>query len=379
MNKLCLNERRESFQMKKEIINARQLFAMILLFEMGTALVVPIGLESGHAVWVSILMALPGGMLLFMIYTNLYLQFPKMIISEYTRKILGKYIGWPLSLLYLSPLLFNGSRNLREAGNLLISAAYDRTPLFIINALMIIAVMYILIKGIEVFARTAQIYLIVMFIMGVISSIVVIAAGLVDFKNLFPLHPRDWIDALKSAYPNILIFPFGEVVCFTTILPHLNKSHVARNTGVVAILVSGIILSFIHALEISVLGEGIYSRAVFPLFTTITLVNLANFIQRLDAFVILTLIICVFFKMTVYCFAAAAIAADLFKIKDPRTLSIPIGVVVLFSSFLSAENYPIHMEEGMIFLKYFLPYLCAVIPVLLFIVHHVRKRLGLYR
>ncbi|MCL6602471.1 MAG: spore germination protein [Paenibacillus sp.] len=365
--------------MRKEVINPRQLFAMIILFEMGTAVVVPIGLENGHAVWVSILMALPGGVLLYLIYNYLYEQYPDMIISQYTRKILGKYIGWPLSLLYIPPLLFNGSRNLREAGSLLISAAYDQTPVFIIDSLMIIAVIYMLTKGIEVFARTAQIYMIVLFLMGMVTLIVVIAAGLVDFKNLFPLHPKDWMDSLKSAYPNILIFPFGEAVCFTTIFPHLNKSPKAKKTGVWAIVISGLILCFIHAVEIAVLGEGMYARAAFPLFTTVTLVDLANFIQRLDALVILTLIIGVFFKMTIYCYAAAAVAADLFKIKDVRKLAAPIGVVVLFSSYFSAENYPIHMDEGKTFLKYYLPILCAVIPLLLFVVHRIRKRWGLYR
>jgi spore germination protein KB len=364
--------------MRKEVISSTQLFAMIILFELGTALVVPIGLESGHAVWLSILMAMPGGILLYLIYDDLYQQYPNMIISGYTQKILGKFIGWPLSLLYIPVLMFNGSRNLREVGDLLISSSYDQTPVFIINATMIIAVIYILNKGIEVFARTAEIYLIVIIGMGLICDFVVIAGGLVDLKNLFPLHPKDWKDALDSAYPNIWIFPFGELVCFTTILPHLNKVHSSKRTGIIAVVLSGILLSFTHAIEIAVLGENTYARATFPLFSTISLVNLANFIQRLDALVILTLIIGVFFKMTIYCYAAMVVTADLFKVKNPRQLAMPIGIVVLFSSFISAENYPIHLNEGIVFMKYIIPYLCAGVPILLFIVHRIRKRFGLY-
>lgn len=365
--------------MRKEVISSNQLFSMILLFELGTALVVPIGLESGHAVWISILMALPGGILLFLIYNYLYRQYPNMIISGYTQKILGKFIGWPLSLLYIPVLMFNGSRNLREVGDLLISTSYDQTPVFILSALMIIAVMYILNKGIEVFARTAELYLIVLIILGLICNVVVIAAGLVDLKNLFPVHARDWKDALSSAYPSIWIFPFGELVCFTTILPHINKSRATKRTGIIAIVLSGIILSFTHAIEMAVLGENVYGRSTFPIFTTISLVNLVNFIQRLDALVVLTLIIGVFFKMTIYCYAAIAITADLFKVNDTRKLVMPVGIVVLFSSFISAENYPIHVNEGIVFLKYILPILCAVIPLLLFIVHHIRRRFGLLR
>ncbi|MFK0522030.1 GerAB/ArcD/ProY family transporter [Paenibacillus illinoisensis] len=365
--------------MKKEVIGLNQLFSIIVLFELGTAIVVPIGLESGHAVWLSILLALPGGLLLYLIFNDLSRQYPGLIISGYTQRVLGRTIGWPVSLLYISVFMFNGSRNLREAGDLLIAASYDRTPIFIVNAIMAIAVMYILNKGLEVFARTAEIYLVVIFIMGLICSFVVIAAGLVDFKNLFPLHADDWKQSLALAYPNIWIFPFGELICITTVLPHLQKSRLTGKMGIAAVVLSGILLCVTHAIEMSVLGEDVYYRATFPMYTTITLVNLANFVQRLDALVILTLIIGVFFKLTLYCYAAIAVTADLFKVKDTRLLAVPVVVVVLFSSFISAENYPRHMEEGTVFLRYILPVTCAAIPILLFIVHRIRKRFGLLR
>ncbi|UQZ32474.1 spore gernimation protein GerB [Paenibacillus sp. PK3_47] len=364
--------------MRKEVIGPTQLFAMMILFELGTAVVVPIGLESGHAVWLSILLALPGAVVLYLIYADLYHQFPELTISGYTQKILGKRIGWPLSLLYLPILMYNGSRNLREAGDLLLSASYDRTPVFIINSIMAFAVIYILYLGIEVFARTAEIYFLIIVGLGLICCFVVIAAGLVELENLFPVHPGEWLEAVDSAYPNILVFPFGELVCFTAILPHFNSRRKARKVGILAVVLSAFLLSFTHAVEMSVLGTDIYSRATFPMFTTITLVNVANFIQRLDALVILTLIIGVFFKMSIYCYAAASITADLFKIKDIRRLVAPVGVVVLFSSFASAENYPVHMNEGVIFLEKILPFLCIVIPVLLFIVHRVRRKFNWY-
>ncbi|CAH1194509.1 Spore germination protein YndE [Paenibacillus auburnensis] len=365
--------------MRKEVIGPFQLFAMIVLFELGTAVVVPIGLESGHAVWISILLALPGGILLYLVFADLYRQFPDLVISGYTRKILGRWIGWPLSLLYLPVLMYNGSRNLREAGDLLISSTYDRTPIFIINSIMVIAVMYILYKGIEVFSRTAEIYFWLIVIMGLVSNFVVIISGLVHLKNLFPIHPGEWLEALGSAYPSIWIFPYGELVCFTAILPHFSTRNKVKKTGIGAIALSAFLLSFTHAVEMSVLGTDIYSRTTFPMFTTITLVNVANFIQRLDAIVILTLIIGVFFKMSIYCYAAVSIAADLFNVKEPRRLVIPVGVVVLFSSFVSAENYPMHLKDGIAFLKYILPFMCAVIPILLFLVHRFRRRFGLYK
>ncbi|WP_245625139.1 GerAB/ArcD/ProY family transporter [Paenibacillus stellifer] len=313
--------------MNKERLTSNQLFAMMVLFELGTALVVPIGLESKRTIWLSILMAVPGGVLFYLIYVYLSRQFPGKILSGITVNILGKWIAWPVNLLYIAQFLYNGSRNLREAASLLTAASYDRTPIIFTSAFMIIAVIYILNQGTTVLGRTAEIYFVIMILMGVSCNFVVIVSGLPDMSNLFPLHLRDWKTAVISAYPNVWVFPFLETVVFTTIIPHLNKSGRAGKTGMIAMILSGILLTITHAIEISVLGEDIYSRATFPLFTTIALVNLADFIQRLDAFVFLTLIIGVFFKLTIYCYAVSAIATDLFKIQDSRKAVLPVGIV----------------------------------------------------
>ncbi|AHV98310.1 GerAB/ArcD/ProY family transporter [Paenibacillus sp. 7124] len=365
--------------MRKEVISSKQLVSLIVLFELGTALVVPVGLESGHAVWLSILLALPGGVVLYLIYAHLYRQFPNLILSGLMQKILGKWIGWTISLLYVPFFMFSGSRNLAEAGYLLLAASYDKTPILIINAIMIVAVVYVLSKGIEVFARTAEIYFLVIVVIGVISNSIIIASGLMDFQNLFPLNIKDLKEALASAYPNIWMFPFGELMLVTTILPFLGKGQSARNSGLAALILSALLLSFTHAIEMSVLGEEIYQRTNFPLFTTISLVNVADFIQRLDAFVILDLIICIFFKVTVYCYAAMVVAADLFKVKEPRKLAVPVGVVMLLISLISTESYTRHLEEGRVVQQYILTTVCAVIPSILFVTHWIRKRFGLYR
>lgn len=362
--------------MKKEAISAKQLFALIVLFELGTALVVPIGLEVERSVWLGILLALPGGLLLYLIFSYLYLQYPGMSISGYTRKILGNYVGWPICFLYISVFLYNGSRNLHESGELLNAASYDESPMFIINAMMIVAVIYILHKGIKVFTWTAQIYVLIIFIVGFLCVFLVTAANLVELNNLFPVHIPDWKDAFKSAYLNILIFPFGEMICFTTILPHVKKTQVVGRTGIFAIGLSGLVLSFTHAIEIAVLGDTTYSRSTFSLFTTITLVDLANFIQRLDALVILTMIIGVFFKLSVYCYAVMVITADLFKVKDIKKLALPVGVVVLFCSYISSGSYPAHLNEGIVFQRYLMTVCCIAIPLLLFIVHFIRRKIG---
>jgi spore germination protein KB len=351
---------------------------MIVLFEFGTALVVPIGLKAEQGVWLSILVALPGGVLIYLVYDYLFRQYPNLILSGYIRKIIGKYMSLPLIFLYIAYFMYNSARNLREAGDLLITVAYDQTSMLVIHATMIVAVIYVLKKGIEVFFRLGEIYIIITVCLGVIANVTIVFSGIVDLKNLLPFLGAGWKQVLSMAYPNIFLFPFAELVCFATVFPHLNQISTVRKTGIIGIVISGLILSMTHAVQIATLGSDIYARSIFPLFTTISLVNIGNFLQRLDAIVVLTLIIGVFFKMSMYCYAAMAMIADVFNVPDERKLAYPVGIVVLFTSIVSARSFPEHMEEGTLSSLYFLASVSFGIPLLLLLVHLIRKKFGFY-
>ena len=152
-------------------------------------------------------------------------------------------------------------------------------------------------------------------------------------KNLFPLLGKGWKPVFKAAFPRITMFPFGETISIATILPYLNKPVSGRKTGIFALIASGLILSFSHAIEICVLGPDIYARSTFPLFLMITRVNIADFVQRMDAFVILTLIIGAFFKCAIHMYAAMSVAADLFHVEDIRKMALPVGITILVASY----------------------------------------------
>mgnify|MGYP001346109861 CR=1 FL=1 len=366
-------------QGNKQTISSKQLLALMILFEFGTAIVVHIGLESNHATWLSILIAIPGALLLYGIYRYLYLQFPDLIVSSYIRKIVGPFLSWPISLFILAYFIYNGARNLREAGDLLIASVYDETPLFIINATMIFVMIYVLSKGIEVLVRLAQVYLFVILILGVTGILAIVFSGEIEFSNLFPINGGSWLHVLQTAYPSILLFPFGELFAFSTVLPLLNNPKQAGKTGAIAIIFSGLVLSLTHGLQLLVLGDSIYVRSNFTLLTTISVINIADFLQRLDAIVMLSLIICVFFKMSLYSYAVMAIWGDLFRIKSPAKLAAPVGIVVLFMSIFSAWSFPEHTNEGQKASMLMLFLVTVAIPLLLFLVHLAKKSFRYFR
>ncbi|MBB6730136.1 GerAB/ArcD/ProY family transporter [Cohnella zeiphila] len=360
--------------MEQEKISAKQLFSLIILFEFGTSLVLPIGFVAEQSVWISILLALIGGVVLYVIFDYLYREHPGLPLSGYIRRILGSVVGWPVCLLYLSFFIQGDARVLRDTGELLISSSYDQTPLFVINAMLMLSVIYVLRKGVVVLARTSEIFLIVVILLGALGATLVLLSGIIHVQNLLPLAGNGWKPVLTAAYGNILPFPFSETICFATILPQLRKKATGRKAGIVALLIAGLVMSFTHAMEIAVLGANIYGRSTFPLFLTISKVNILDFIQRMDGIVILTLIVNAFFKIAIFCYAAASVAADLFRVSKPEKLMLPIGLVILLISMMSANNWSEFVTIGnKVFVGMLLPLHNIAIPVLLLAVHLIRK------
>lgn len=362
--------------MEKEKITAWQLFSLVVLFELGTAIVVSFGLDAKKDAWIASLLGLGMGLCLFPVYVYLYKIFPNIPLTGYIRAVVGKYLGWPLGLLYVVYFIYASARDLRDAGDLLLASVYDLTPLFAIVALMMCGVFYVLHKGIEVLARTSEICLLILVFLGILGNLAVLASGIIDLNHLLPVLENGWKPIITTALTQTFVFPFGEMIAFTMILPYLDRPRQAAKSGSLAIAISGVLLSYTTLLNVAVLGVDVAGRSTFPLLTMIGKVNIIEFIQRLDAIVVLTLIIADFFKISIFLYAAVIGTMDLFKIREHGPLVFPIGIIVLFASMMMASNYLEHIAQGRFSLKTLHLLFSVVIPLFLLAVLSIRKRFG---
>ncbi|MHC8965752.1 GerAB/ArcD/ProY family transporter, partial [Priestia aryabhattai] len=86
--------------MEKAKISASQLFILMVLFELGTSLLLPIAMDAKQDAWLAILLGMVFSFVLFLIYHKLYSYYPDLLPTEYMQKILGKAIGSVLAFLY---------------------------------------------------------------------------------------------------------------------------------------------------------------------------------------------------------------------------------------------------------------------------------------
>ncbi|RAS81137.1 GerAB/ArcD/ProY family transporter [Priestia endophytica] len=358
--------------MEKAKISAIQLFALMFIFGLGTALVVSYGRQAGKDVWLSILLAMSGGVILSFIYYFLFRQYPNLLLTGYTREILGKYLGWIVGLLYCVYFLYICGRNVREFGDLLVSSTLSETPLLVINLTLVLVMCYVIHLGVEVVGRTAEVFVVILLLLGGAGNFFVLVSGDVNFQHILPFLEHGWKPIFTTAFPHLLIFPFGEMIAFTMIAPYLNRPQLVKRVWLTALISSGLILGWTVLLNISVLGVEVMQKSTFPTLTAVGKVNLLDFIERLDAIVVFTLLITVFFKASVYLYSAIIGIADLFKLNRYHRILLPIGTIVIFLSLTMASSFSEQGEEG--FITEFVSFVMfVVIPLFMLLISIIRS------
>jgi spore germination protein KB len=360
---------------EKAKISSIQLFVLMVLFEMGSSLLVPLAIDAKQDAWLAIMFGMIASFVLLLVYHKLYSYYPDLLPTEYMQKILGKVAGTVLAFLYLFYFMYDASRVLRDFGEMLLTFAYPETPLFIANALLMLVIIYTVRKGIEVIGRSGELLFMLMFILSVVGFILIVVSGLIDFTNLQPVLEEGLMPVLKVTFTQTLYFPFTEAFVFTMILPYLNNPKKAKLTMFCATGLSGINLILTMLINISVLGVDLTARSQFPLLSTVQSIQVADFLERLDVFFMLGLVIGIFLKISIFFYAAVIGTASVFKIQSPSRLAYPLGLIVLFMSMSIASNFQEHIHEGLKVAMYVLHMpLLVGIPILLLLIAFVKNR-----
>lgn len=371
-----MTSRKELSSVKTTKIKSMQFFALLVLFQLGTALVVNLGSQAGRDAWLSILIGMLIGLLLFAVYCMLYKLFPDMLPTSYSKLLLGKYLGTLISIAYIIFFLNKASRDLMDGGLLIISSTLKETPLIVVNLMMMLTIAYVLHKGLEVMARTATIFLGIVILLGLLIAGVIVFSNIIDFSRLLPVLGNGMMPVIQSVLKQNIQFPFAEIICFKMIMPSLDDQKKGIRSGYMAILFSGVILSSTAVITISALGLDIAERSIFPLLSMVGKAAISDFIQRTDILVVMVLIIGDFFKISIFYYAAIIGVSDLFRIPY-RKIIYPFAIIILLFSVLITRSYSEHVLKGGRVLYLIDPIFYIVLPLIFIIAaifYRIRSR-----
>lgn len=358
----------------QENISVVQLLALVINFEIGSSIVVGLGAEAKQDAWIAILIGTMLGIGVGYFYYKLLSFCPGKNLFEIMEFAFGRSIAIALSFLYIILFFYTSARVSRDFGELMTAAILPNTPIEAINLLLMLLIAYILYLGLEPLARTAEIFSPYIVLFFGLLSVLLVVSGDIEIAKIQPVLAHGWKPIAKALFPDIMAFPIGEMIVFTVIMCYTSKFRYTGTVTMLGIGVAGLLLSFSIAMQLMTLGVDSMARSNFPLLSAAREVSVAQFIERIDAFVVFIMMLGILIKCSVFMFAGLKGIEYVFKMPY-RPFVFPISMLVSLFTVMIAFNFAEHIEEGLkLHVNYFLTPMAYAVPAILFVVTYLKHR-----
>ncbi|AWB43025.1 spore gernimation protein [Paenibacillus sp. CAA11] len=343
------------------------------LFEVGSTTLFQIGAEAKQDAWLAVAIGAGLGLILLLMYLLIQHLDNQRDLYEMCLNYFGKWLGRFIGLLFIGYFLYEASRNLRDLGELTVLTLLNRTPLAFILVIAIAVVTNTIRYGPRMLMLVCTSLLPIMVLGYGVIVFFVLARGMADWELMKPVLDNGWSPVLKAAIPEIVSFPFGQLVLFLVFFK-LVTPHPKLNRSVLTAYVSiALILMILNQINILVLGPAIAADLTYPLLEVVQLIQIAKVFERTDALFTLILFLGLGIKIAAF-FSGAVVGFQRITGINYKKWAVPAGLVILALSFLS-NNYTEYLWVGLhITVSWTSPIFQMVLPLLLLVVMLLRKK-----
>lgn len=361
---------------EKEIISPRQFLMIVILYTIGSAiLIVPstLALYAKQDAWIAAIVGGVAGFFVIWLFIALGSLFPSMTLFEINEKLLGKWPGKLLSLLLFALIFIGGPVPvLYDVGNFMTSQMLPETPIQAIIITFALIVVFGVRLGLETIARASEILLIWFFFLFFLCVFFVIPQMKIE-------HMQPVLEAgLRPIYPAALYFlsiSILPIIVLMAIFPaHVNRLTEAKKAFMLGNIIGVAVLLIIIALSIIVLGPDLTSRNLYPSYALTKKINVGQFIQRVEAIMAFMWFISLYLKLSIYFYATAVCIAKVFNLNHYRPLLLPLGGIMII---LALVQFPNSIHEKSMDIGFWVPFMIIagfIYPLLLLGLARIRKR-----
>ncbi|MDN5345011.1 MAG: spore germination protein [Clostridia bacterium] len=353
-------------------ISLWQFFILVSGFLIGTStLIVPVG-QARQGAWISYLLAGALGLGAAFLYYTLGRRFPGETPLQYAPRVLGRWLGTFLNVLFLWYALHLAALVLRNIIELYKTIVLPHTPAAIIAGVFVFLGAYAVRVGLEVPARVAELLLpIVLVFILVLTALGLTIPGLAHWEAMLPVLGEGLLPILRGVYPSF-VFPFGEAVFFLVLFPFLTRPAQSLAPFAWGVVLATVVTLLALVRNIVVLGAPEVARINFPSLIAIQMINIGDFLQRLEPFIIFVWTFTILLKLNVVFYVFTLGTAQLLGLKDYRPLVLPTGMLLIFLSLSLYENISqMLIFASRVFPFYFAP-ACLFYPGLILLVARLR-------
>jgi len=356
--------------MHKENLSDKQGISLIVLFIMGSSLILTTAGTAGKDLWIAIILSILIAIPIVLVQARLLVLFPEKDLFDILELIFGKYIGKGISLLFIWFSFFLAILILRAFGDFIWVISLQNTPKIIIMFSLGILCIWGVKEGIKTLGKWAE-----LFVIGAIISVLIITLMLITQMNINNLRPvlYDGVKPVLKGTFHALIFPFTQTIIFTTIFSSSKNKSITK-VYILGLLIGGTVLFISSTTDILVLGSDATGRMYFPSHATAILVEIGSISADFEILITSAFLVGGFIKVSMCLLSTCNGITKIFGFNDYRFLVIPIGLLIISFSHYVHHNIMDKVDFALyIYPPYAFPFQ-VILPIIIWIFAERKKK-----
>lgn len=366
-----MNFKEQCFIMKieKGIISSSQLMYMIIGFIQGGSLTLAFVSDiTKQNTWIVVITSCILIIPMALIYTNLANKFPGKNLVEINDIIYGRYFGKCISLFYSALFLLLITLNITFVSDALVNYLFPGTPIIVFYIIFTVLCAYAVHCGIEVIGRCAPILVIVSYIITIITIIMLFKEmDLHNFLPIFNLNLKQFING-----NHVFISKPFDISVFLMIYSTVNEEKKIKKSTIRGVIIGTAFILLTAIRSTAVLGN-LESTRVSPSYDVVGIIDIAQVFTRLEAFIIIIILLSLFIKTAIFYYATVLSIAQIFNLHSYKPLIMCIGIICInLSVFIFSSPSEHNYNAANIYPVFIIPFQ-ILIPLLSLILTHFRK------
>nr|WP_150959960.1 endospore germination permease [Aneurinibacillus sp. XH2] len=318
----------------------RQFAIMVALFSIGTAiLIVPSSMAelARQDAWIAAVIGTGLGLCLSWLYTVVGKRNQGLTLMEMNDKAFGSLAGKIISLTFVFFTFVTSAEQVYFMGQFITIQILPGTPMWAVNITCIMLVLYSVRLGLVTIARSADILF--LFVVFLFFILLVALSPQIDINHLGPVMAEGPKPIIKASVFYMSIFSLTPVVFLMFYPSGVNKPDKANRAFVIGAAIGGAVLILMIFLAIAVLGAQMTEMQVYPSYSLAKMINVGDFFQRVEVIVATLWFVTIYYKMTILFYVSATGLTHIFKLKDYRPLTLPLGMILAILSLIVHPDY----------------------------------------
>lgn len=357
--------------MGNEVITQKQCIAIMITFLIGSSLVLGTGSKANKDSWIAIIIAILISLIVSLIYARLLSLFPQKGLFEILLAVFGKVIGKILMLLFVWFAFHLGALVIRNFTEFIHIVTLPETPQYVLAIFVIVLSIWAVKAGIEVIGRWTAIVLPI--VIAAIVTISFLFIPIIEIKNIKPVL-CDGIKPVFDTAINVFAFPFAELILFSVIFCNLKSKNSPYKIYLWSLLIGGAIILLVNVRNLLSLGSGNISILYFSSYSSVRLINIGDFLQRIEVSVAVVFMLCGFIKVCICLLVSSKGIARVLNFKNYRQIVAPIGLLMMILSLTMYSNTMEMFEWASHIYKYYAFPFEVILPLFIWISAEIKVK-----